>query len=145
MRQLLLGEITNGTATTVGELLDKLEKATPSDRRQLLDAARERAGLKSIERLEFEARHAQAQRNGRARATRKRTPPLLPRLKKQDGHAADPARRGPAVRSAGCCEPRGWDDGARRGRRVQLGWRVRAHLGGAHRAIEPNGTILPNT
>jgi hypothetical protein len=45
VRQLVLGEIVDGSATTVGQLLDKLEKAGPAGRRKVLDDARVKAGL----------------------------------------------------------------------------------------------------
>jgi hypothetical protein len=52
VRQLVLGEITGGTATTAGELLDKLEAASPGERRQMLDAARVKARLPTTETVE---------------------------------------------------------------------------------------------
>jgi hypothetical protein len=45
VRQLILDEIVGGSAATVGELLDKLEKAGPAGRRKMLDNARAGAGL----------------------------------------------------------------------------------------------------
>jgi hypothetical protein len=39
-RQLVLDEIVGGSATTAGELLDKIEKASPEQRRKMLDDAR---------------------------------------------------------------------------------------------------------
>jgi hypothetical protein len=78
VRQLVLGEITGGSAATVGDLLDKLEKATPQERRKVLDSARAKAGLDTTEEIEFEQRHEQVQRNARAR----RNPP--PRLAYND-------------------------------------------------------------
>ena len=67
-RQIVLGELTNGSATTAGELLDQLEKASPAERRKTLDAARVEAGLPSIEDIEFAQKHEQVQRDARARA-----------------------------------------------------------------------------
>jgi hypothetical protein len=66
-RQIVLGEITRGSAATIGELLDKLEKATPQERRKVLDTVRSGAGLKTTEQIDFEVRHEQVQRNARAR------------------------------------------------------------------------------
>jgi hypothetical protein len=43
VRELVLDEIVGGSATTAGELLDKLEKATPEQRRPRLRRARLRA------------------------------------------------------------------------------------------------------
>lgn len=60
VRQLVLGEITGGSAATVGELLDKLEKAAPAERRQLLDAARVKAGLPDTGTVEARKRVRQA-------------------------------------------------------------------------------------
>jgi hypothetical protein len=44
-RQIVLGEIVGGTAATAGDLLDKLEKATPEQRRKVLDDARVKGGM----------------------------------------------------------------------------------------------------
>jgi hypothetical protein len=44
-RQIVLDELANGTATTAGELLDTLEKASAPARRALRLGARTRAGL----------------------------------------------------------------------------------------------------
>lgn len=68
VRRLVLDTILGGQATTAGELLDKLEKASPEQRRKMLDRAREGAGLKSATRIEFEREHAQNQRNAMARS-----------------------------------------------------------------------------
>jgi hypothetical protein len=69
-RQLVLREITGGTAKTAGELLDKLEKASPSERRELLDRAREKAGLPTTGDVEFREEHERIQRNTRLAETR---------------------------------------------------------------------------
>ena len=45
----MLGELTDGTATSAGELVDKIAKATPQERRKLLDDAREAVGLEHVE------------------------------------------------------------------------------------------------
>jgi hypothetical protein len=64
VRALVLDEITGGQATTAGELLDKLEQASPGERRELLDAARLKVGLPDTETVEgrrrFEAASAAA-------------------------------------------------------------------------------------
>jgi hypothetical protein len=52
VRQLVLDEIVGGSATTVGELLDKLEKASPPVRRKMFDAARAGAGLPTTREVE---------------------------------------------------------------------------------------------
>lgn len=54
VRQLVLGEIVGGSAASAGELIDKLEKATPAERRQALDAARAKAGLKTATDLDVQ-------------------------------------------------------------------------------------------
>ena len=45
VRQLVLGEIVGGSATTVGDLHERIEKAAPEQRREMLDDARVKAGL----------------------------------------------------------------------------------------------------
>jgi hypothetical protein len=67
-RQLVLGAIVDGTATSAGELIDLLEKASPETRRKMLDTAREKAGLPTASEIEFRHRHAAVQRNAQARA-----------------------------------------------------------------------------
>jgi hypothetical protein len=52
VRAIVLDEIVGGTATTAGELLDKLKQASPGERRELLDAARVNAGLPETETVE---------------------------------------------------------------------------------------------
>jgi hypothetical protein len=68
VRQLVLGEIVGGSATTAGELLDKLEKASPEVRRKMLDDARTKAGLPTTGEVEFEARFKMIQHSARLRA-----------------------------------------------------------------------------
>jgi hypothetical protein len=68
VRQLVLGEIVGGSAATAGELIDKLEKATPSERRKMLDDARAGAGLPTTGEVEFEARFQMIQHSARLRA-----------------------------------------------------------------------------
>jgi hypothetical protein len=46
VRQLVLGEIVGGSATTAGDLLDKIEKASLPARRKMLDDARVGAGCR---------------------------------------------------------------------------------------------------
>lgn len=67
-RQLVLGEILGGQATTAGQLLDKLEQATPAERRKMLDDARVTAGLPSATEVEFRAQHQQRQPGGAIKA-----------------------------------------------------------------------------
>jgi hypothetical protein len=68
VRQLVLGELVDGSAKSAGELLDKLEAASPEERRKMLDAALEAAGLERTEDIDFREQHAAVQRNARARA-----------------------------------------------------------------------------
>jgi hypothetical protein len=68
VRQLVVDEITGGSATTVGELLDKIEKASPAVRRKMLDQARAGAGLPTTGKVEFEARHKFVQHSARLKA-----------------------------------------------------------------------------
>jgi hypothetical protein len=68
VRQLVLGELVDGSAKSAGELLDKLEAASPEERRKMLDAAREAAGLERTEDIDFREQHAVVQRNACARA-----------------------------------------------------------------------------
>jgi hypothetical protein len=68
VRQLVLDEIVGGSAATVGELIDKLEKATPEQRRKMLDDARVGAGLPTTGKVEFEAQHKFVQHAARLRA-----------------------------------------------------------------------------
>jgi hypothetical protein len=68
VRQLVLGEIVDGSAATVGELLDKLEKASPEQRRKMLDDARAGAGLPTTGKVEFEARFKFVQHAARLKA-----------------------------------------------------------------------------
>lgn len=67
-RQIVLGEILDGTVASAGELIDKLDGLDPHERRQLLDAARERCGLPTTVELEdqrrFEAANASARLQG---------------------------------------------------------------------------------
>jgi hypothetical protein len=68
VRQLVLGELVGGSATTAGELLDKIEKAGPEGRREMLDEARTKAGLPTTGTVEFEARFEMLQHAARLRA-----------------------------------------------------------------------------
>jgi hypothetical protein len=68
VRQLVLGEIVGGSATTAGELLDLVEKAAPDQRRKMLDVARVKAGLPTTGDVEFEARFKMVQHAARVRA-----------------------------------------------------------------------------
>ena len=68
VRQLVLDEIQHGSATTAGELIDKVEAETPEQRRLRLDRAREGAGLESTVELERRQRFELDQQGGRARA-----------------------------------------------------------------------------
>lgn len=68
VRQLVLGEIVGGSATTAGDLLDQLEAATPELRRRLLDDARVKSGLPSTGDVEFEARFKMIQHAARLKA-----------------------------------------------------------------------------
>ena len=52
MRELVLRARTDGLAATAGELIDALDRMPTSDRRALLDSARQAAGLSSIEDVE---------------------------------------------------------------------------------------------
>jgi hypothetical protein len=67
-RQLVLGEIAGGSATTAGELIDQLEKASPEQRRKMLDDARVAVGLEDTGTVEFNERFAAANAGARARA-----------------------------------------------------------------------------
>jgi hypothetical protein len=68
VRQLVLNEIVGGQATTAGELIDRLEQASPAERRELLDAARVKAGLESTEQVEGRRKVEAASAAGRATA-----------------------------------------------------------------------------
>jgi hypothetical protein len=68
-RQIVLAEITRGTAKTAGELIDRLENAAPAERRKLLDAARVKAGLPTTDEVEFREQHERIQRNARLAPT----------------------------------------------------------------------------
>lgn len=68
VRQLVIDEIVGGSATTVGELLDKIEKAAPAACRKMLDDARVGAGLPTTGKVEFEARHKFVQHAARLKA-----------------------------------------------------------------------------
>ena len=61
LRCLVLGEIVGGQATTAGQLLDKIENATPAERRKMLDDARVKAGLPSATDVEFREQHQRRQ------------------------------------------------------------------------------------
>ena len=64
----LFNELTSGGVETAGDLEDRLDAASPAELRELLDDARERAGLKSASQLEFETDHERLQFAARARA-----------------------------------------------------------------------------
>ena len=68
VRQLVLDEIVGGSAATVGELLDKLEKAGPAGRRKMLDDARAGAGLPTTGDVEFDVRFKMLQHSARLKA-----------------------------------------------------------------------------
>ncbi len=72
VRQLVLDEITGGQATTAGEMLDKLEAASPAERREMLDRARVKAGLPTTEQVDgrrkVEAASAAARAQGAAQS-----------------------------------------------------------------------------
>ena len=68
VRQLVLDEIVGGSAATAGELLDKVEKASPAERRRMLDDARAGAGLPTTGEVEFEARFKMTQHAARLKA-----------------------------------------------------------------------------
>jgi hypothetical protein len=68
VRQLVLDEIVGGSATTAGELLDKLEKASPPERRKMLDDARVGAGLLSTATVEAHRRVEMASHAARIKA-----------------------------------------------------------------------------
>jgi hypothetical protein len=55
-RQVALGALVDGTAASAGELLDQIERATPEQRRELLDAARTKAGLPTTGSVEAHRR-----------------------------------------------------------------------------------------
>lgn len=69
VRRLVLGALVDGTAATVGDLLDRLEAMSPGERRKVLDDARVKAGLESASELEFRERHATVQRNAMLKAS----------------------------------------------------------------------------
>jgi len=68
VRHLALAEIVGGSATTAGELIDKLEKATPAERRQVLDDARGKAGLPDTETVEARERVRRASHTASVKA-----------------------------------------------------------------------------
>ena len=76
VRQLVLGEIVGGSATTAGELLDKIKAASPAERRELLDTARTKAGLKSASDIEFAEQHRRRQLQASIRAANAPPPRL---------------------------------------------------------------------
>ena len=68
VRHLVLGEVlSDDSAATVGEFLDKLEKASPAERRERLDAARAKAGLDTASDTELRERMAEAGRQSAGR------------------------------------------------------------------------------
>jgi hypothetical protein len=72
VRSLVLGEITRGSAQSVGDLIDKVEQASPAERREMLDQARVKAGLPTTAEVEgrqrFEAACATARAQGAAQS-----------------------------------------------------------------------------
>ena len=77
VRQLVLDEIVGGSATTAGELLDRLKKAGPAGRRKMLDDARAGAGLATTGDVEFEARFKMANDTARLKAAHEHRPMRL--------------------------------------------------------------------
>jgi hypothetical protein len=67
-RQIALGALVDGTATSAGELLDQIEKATPEQRRKMLDDARVKAGLPTTATVEAHRRVEMASHAGRIKA-----------------------------------------------------------------------------
>jgi hypothetical protein len=74
VRRLVLGEIVGGSATTAGELLDKLEKTTPEQRRKMLDDARVKAGLPSASQVELRDRFERDQIAGAVKSANETRP-----------------------------------------------------------------------
>jgi hypothetical protein len=74
VRQLVLSEITDGSASTAGELIDSLERSTPAERRELLDQARVKAGLPDTRTVEARRRMETACRAAGARAAADKRP-----------------------------------------------------------------------
>ena len=68
VRQLVLDELVGGSATTVGELLDKIEQAAPAERRKMLDDARVGAGLPTTATVEGIRASEMASHAGRMKA-----------------------------------------------------------------------------
>jgi hypothetical protein len=73
-RRLMTDALLHESKQTVGELLGDLERATREERRERVEAARARAGLRSLSSIEFEAEQrrreaaAPPQRDGSGRA-----------------------------------------------------------------------------
>ena len=67
-RSLLLSAWIDHGCKTVGDVKTLLAMATPERRRELLDLARESAGLKTATRIDFEQQFARDQANARVRA-----------------------------------------------------------------------------
>jgi hypothetical protein len=67
-RQIVLAELTDGSAASAGELLDKIEKASPAARRKMLDAARVQVGLPSTGDVEFRQQFELVNHGARSRA-----------------------------------------------------------------------------
>jgi hypothetical protein len=67
-RQLVLGALIDGTATSAGELLDKIEKAAPAERRKMLDDARVKAGFPTTATVEGQQAAEMASTAGRIRS-----------------------------------------------------------------------------
>jgi hypothetical protein len=73
LRQIVRDELVGGSAATAGELLDKLEAATPAERRRLLDTARAKVGLPTTDDVEATERYEAANAAGRIRAAKQST------------------------------------------------------------------------
>jgi hypothetical protein len=73
-RQPVLDALVGGWATTAGELLDRLEKASPAERRKMLDDARVKAGLPSATDVEFRERFERDQIAGALKAAHETRP-----------------------------------------------------------------------
>src|SRR5262245_44002085 len=58
-RAFAINAIESDPRVTVGELIDEFEQARPEQRRQLADAARERAGLETFTSLERQRESAE--------------------------------------------------------------------------------------
>lgn len=73
-RALVIGAQLEDGLETAGQLLDRLEAAGPDERRQLLDAAREAAGLKSASDIDDAERFEMLQKEAHHRAAKRPVP-----------------------------------------------------------------------